>query len=357
MDFIPKTSRAARHIRAVHPVWMDVRNGNVYPVFDALQGTGRNGRFTYPDQAVNPYGGGQPLNLFKLPRSGVLIATAGHLHPGGLYDDLYVTRPGFSATAQAARVKTCRASGSKACPSVQGDTAHLFRSRAHYYEPAGAVSWDVSMTATLPNWKVKVRKGDILKVSTTYDTSRASWYEGMGIMVVFMADGGSGRDPFKTKVDYPGKLTHGHLPENNNHGGDPAFGLPDALHLADGPFAGSPVGIKDFIYAQGDLNGTGSAGLPPVIHQGQSLTFVSGDAGRGIYHTITACRAPCNRSTGVAYPLANGPVTFDSGELGTGGPPTVGRIRWSTPSALPVGTYTYFCRIHPFMRGAFRVVQ
>jgi hypothetical protein len=356
IDFIPKTSPAARHMRAVHPVWMDVRNGNVYPVFDALQGTGRNGRFTYPDQAVNPYGGGPALNLVKLPRSGVLIATAGHLHPGGLYDDLYLTRPGFSGSAGAARVASCRPSRKRGCPSVRGDTVHLFRSRAHYFEPAGAVSWDVSMTATLPSWKVKVRKGDILKVSTTYDTSRASWYEGMGIMVVFMADSGPGRDPFKIKVDYPGKLTHGHLPENNNHGGG-AFGLPDALHLSDGPFAGNPIGIKDFIYGQGDLNATGSAGLPPVIHEGQSLSFVSGDAGRDIYHTITACKAPCNRATGVAYPLANGPVTFDSGELGTGGPPTANRIRWTTPSNLPVGTYTYFCRIHPFMRGAFRVVQ
>jgi len=26
-----------------------------------------------------------------------------------------------------------------------------------------------------------------------------------------------------------------------------------------------------------------------------------------------------------------------------------------TPQDLPSGTYTYFCRIHPFMRGAFRV--
>jgi plastocyanin len=46
---------------------------------------------------------------------------------------------------------------------------------------------------------------------------------------------------------------------------------------------------------------------------------------------------------------------FDSGELGDKGPPTAGRLTWSTPSDLPDGTYTYFCRIHPFMRGAFRV--
>ena len=38
----------------------------------------------------------------------------------------------------------------------------VFRSRAHYYEPAGAVSWDVSMTATPPNWRVAVKKGDVL---------------------------------------------------------------------------------------------------------------------------------------------------------------------------------------------------
>ena len=33
------------------------------------------------------------------------------------------------------------------------------------------------------------------------------------------------------------------------------------------------------------------------------------------------------------------------------------RRTWQTPKNLPVGTYTYFCRIHPFMRGAFRVKQ
>ena len=30
--------------------------------------------------------------------------------------------------------------------------------------------------------------------------------------------------------------------------------------------------------------------------------------------------------------------------------------KWKTPTNLGPGTYTYFCRIHPFMRGAFRVV-
>ena len=31
----------------------------------------------------------------------------------------------------------------------------------------------------------------------------------------------TGRDPFKTAVDTQGVLTHGHLHENDNHGGEP----------------------------------------------------------------------------------------------------------------------------------------
>ena len=54
--------------------------------------------------------------------------------------------------------------------------------------------------------------------------------------------------------------------------------------------------------------------------------------------------------------MANGKIVFDSGELGTGGVPASGSVTWSTPTNLPPGTYTYWCRIHPFMRGAFRVV-
>jgi hypothetical protein len=34
----------------------------------------------------------------------------------------------------------------------------------------------------------------------------------------------------------------------------------------------------------------------------------------------------------------------------------IGRAAWKTPKDLKAGLYTYYCRIHPFMRGAFRVV-
>ncbi len=119
---------------------------------------------------------------------------------------------------------------------------------------------------------------------------------------------------------------------------------------------GFTIPISDFVYGRGDMSNSDSV---PTISQGQSLTFKNLDAplGNGIWHTVTACKAPCDGATGVAYPLANAKIQFDSGELGAVGPPTAGTVSWSTPKDLPPGTYTYFCRIHPGMRGAFRVVK
>jgi plastocyanin len=184
----------------------------------------------------------------------------------------------------------------------------------------------------------------------------------MGIMVLWYADGTrpEARNPFTQGVDTTGLLTHGHLPENDNHGGDP-FPLPDASNLANGFRTGS-VSIKDFVYGRGDLNGTGKAGRPPVVQKGKSITFTNLDAtqdipySKAVWHTITSCKRPCNRSTGVAYPLADGNAKFDSKQLGYG-TPAANTIKWSTPKGLAAGTYTYFCRVHPFMRGAFRVVR
>jgi plastocyanin len=329
VDFIPATAPAAKTMQNARPIWMDVQNGEIYPVYDALKGMGKNGRYTYPTQAKNPYAPGQHKNWWTVDQDGTLVATAGHLHPGGLHTDLYDTRA--------------------------GKTAHLFRSDAHYFEPAGAVSWDVSMTATKPNWKVNVHKGDVMSITSTYDVSHASWYEVMGIMVVFMADGQHGTNPFTHKVDQPGTLTHGHLPENRHHGGNKTS-MPSPLDLPVGGIGGT-VDIAHFIYGRGSLN-TQSA--IPRVRRGKSLTFKNLDNDglpAAAWHTITACKSPCNRGTGIAYPIANGNVQFDSGQLGTGGPPTSGQLTWKTPENLPVGTYTYFCRVHPFMRGAFRVIQ
>jgi plastocyanin len=322
VDFVPATSPAAATMKDVHPLWLDVQNGSIYPVFDVLKGSGVDGRYTYPDDDPSA----PRLNTYTLPEDGVLVKTFGHLHPGGLYDTFTVTR---------------------------GDqTKKVFTSKAKYYEPAGAVSWDVSMTTTPNDWAVAVKAGDTLGISSTYDSSRASWYESMGLGVVWMYDGPGGTDPFSGKIDQQGVLTHGHLPENDNHGGAPTS-LADPTKIGSGPLVNA-VDIGSFEYGSGDLSAKGKI---PTVTAGQSITFDNLDGpDQSVWHSITSCKAPCTKSTGVAYPLADAPVQFDSGQLGIGGPPTVGRDTWSTPTDLTPGTYTYFCRIHPFMRGAFRVV-
>jgi hypothetical protein len=361
IDFIPATAPQAEGIRQVRPIWMDVQNGKVYPVFDVPKGAGSDGTFTYPTQAPRTYASdGVVRNEWTVDRDGVLVATAGHLHPGGLHTDLWVERAGATAKKVSCASKR-RAAAKRRCianrPSVRGDKAHLFRSDAKYFEPAGAVSWDVAMTATPADWRVKLHKGDTLSTTATYDSKRAAWYESMGIMVAYMADDGPGEDPFAKRVDWPGKVTHGHLDENRNHGGKRVV-YPDPRKLPDGVFAPGGIDIRGFTYQYGDLALPGERGRPPVVRRGQSLLYTLSpeDDGQEIYHSLTSCKLPCNRDTGIAYPLADGKFQFDSGQLGTKQiPPATGKTEYRTPSNLPTGTYSYFCRIHPTMRGAFRV--
>jgi plastocyanin len=352
VDFVPADSPDAASIKPVRTKWLDVAgNPSLYPVFDTLRGRGQGGRYTFPDQApaadLKPCtGNGRPpeshgclgsAQTWTPGHNVTLIASAGHLHPGGLDTQLRATRGGQTNT--------------------------LFTSTAHYYEPAGAVSWDVSMGATPgPFWRVKVQAGDKLSVHATYDTQRADWYEVMGIMPVVVYDGTDvpgAKDALAPDIPQTEILTHGHLSENDNHGGSPT-GAPDPLSLWSAPAPNNTVGIQSFAF-QG-VPGTGPS--VPTIEPGQTLTFRNHDAVPSVnaFHTITACKAPCTGSTGIAYPIADGPVTFDSGELGFNGndnafgnAPAADRDTWQTPQDLPSGTYTYFCRIHPFMRGAFRV--
>jgi plastocyanin len=333
IDFVPANSPLGQSLRPARPVWMDVQNGSAYPVFDVLRRSGRGGRYTYPDQAIVPYGAGAPLNQWTVDRSTTLIAAAGHLHPGGLYDDLRVAR--------------------------DADSRLVFRSEARYFGNRPPVSWDLAMTATPPSWRVQLRAGDRLSVHATYDTTRASWYESMGIMMLWVADDAAGPDALAAGGPVSGAVTHGRLAENGNRGGTNT-GIPDPARLPNGRAPGGRVSIGGFLYRFGDLHGFGAARNPPTIRAGQRLTYVNQDAPADVFHTVTACRAPCNRSTGIAFPLANGAPLFDSGQLGFGPrgfTAAANRDTWSTPVRLTPGTYTFYCRVHPFMRGAFRIVR
>jgi hypothetical protein len=357
IDFVPADTPTAAQIKPVHPIWMDVEDHHIYPVFDVLRHSGTAGKYTFPDMANDPYGAGPPLNEFTVDHPGTLIGTAGHVHPGGLYDDLELVRAGASPGRHTIR------------GSVP-NSVRLFRSMAHYFDPRGPISWDMAMTATAHDWRPAVQPGDVLRVSSTYETKRAGWYESMGIMVVWEAwDDTTGVDPFSHRLDERGHVTHGHLAENNHHGGTPWLKVnPTKLRSC----RRQKVLIAAFRFLPGDLSSGGKGRCVPTVPRGHVLTFLNQDASpdstfgnllnpspfylQSIFHSITSCRYPCTADTGISYPLANGTGRYDSGQLGIG-TPAVGRLDWSTPTNLRPGTYTFFCRIHPFMRGVFRVIR
>jgi len=385
-------------------------------------GGGRDGTLTFPDDALaNPYETrsepNRKLNEWTVDRDGYLVWTAGHVHSGGLWTDLKLIRQGAryagpkcgtkadrlrklrrrvavvnrkierlrSSGASNSRInrlgrkrirliaaetraednwKTCRANR----PQVLGNKVRLFRSNAKYFKrkgrEIGPISWDMAMFNSADDWQPQLRKGDRLQVNTTYETKRGSWYESMGINFVFMADCASedrtcGQNPYRIRQDTRKVLNHGPYPENRFHGGE---AVPDALdpRKLTASEADGPLLIGDWTYQSSDFR----LGQVAAVRQGEQLTFdmAQGDVNEEIWHSLTSCKAPCNRKTGISYPIPDGEFRFDSGQLGTGNrgltpsAGTTGELSWKTPADMPTGTYTFFCRIHPDMRGAVKVL-
>jgi plastocyanin len=375
IDWVPAPDPAMKNLNVR---WMDVAGApQVYPVFDAERGfdTNGDGLYTFPDEVpTDPSAPGYEERA-KISESGTwtvppagrnLIFGAGHLHPGGLYVDLKVARDGADAG------------------TVDGDdpseVRQLFRSDAEYYEPAGAVSWDVSMEATRPSWRIALQGGDTVSINATYDVSKASWYESMGIMplAVSNASDPAAADPFDDPEAFNamaaegGVVTHGHLPENLDKKARNNLKLPDPRDLRTRGKKVPPGGIdiNSFVYSKGGYSAVRKAPTrlmrPPSVKPGSTVTFNNLDAFPGtpdseqVWHSITSCKAPCNKGSGIGYPLAAGPIKFDSGQLGFGtflsaGVTTQTNTYTTPPLTKPGKTYTYFCRIHPFMRGSIRV--
>jgi len=250
----------------------------------------------------------------------------------------------------------------------------VFRSGAEYFDPerrqgrkGRPVSWDMGMYNTAPEFGAQLEAGDVLETSTTYETKIGSWFESMGIHISYMADGQGedAEDPFETRLDNVSELNHGPLPENVIHGGKPVRGAVDPARLPNGPSPSRELLIQGYTFGGGDFFQLPREvrGRPLVVERGKSLRFRlpkdGADWNKELWHSLTACKAPCNRSTGIAYPLPDGEPMFDSGQLGEASIRTGanGEEVWETPKNLPVGTHTFYCRIHPLMRGAVRVVK
>jgi hypothetical protein len=238
----------------------------------------------------------------------------------------------------------------------------------------------------LPKWGVRVEPGDRLRSNATYDTTLASTYENMGIVVALIAPDWNGEpsapglDPFTAPKDTSndcasgglqagtptlcdqGQVTHGHYKENGNHSGPSG-----TWNAPRGPET-NEVGIANFLYAPGDLSTISMTGVP-AVKLGSTLNFTNFE-GAQIFHTVTSCAFPCKGTTGAAYPLSDGqtsagrPLDFDSSVLGVGAPeigPAKQELRWGLPITQEEGyqpgeIVTYFCRVHPSMRGGFEVI-
>jgi plastocyanin len=329
-------------VKPVVPVWFDTVSQNeglskaIYPVYDPK----RDGR-------------GYPAT-FKAGQNAELVWVGGHVHPGGLKDEL-TARP---------------------CPGDPPGDKLLFRSEAVLNtapppddQPPGSNfgSWDYRMTVSPDNWRYTVRAGDELKVTGYYDTAHP-WYEAMAIMFAWAhpltADEAVASPSLCGSPPTTGVVTA--LPDGFN---PPHLG--GTGEMTRGPSVTPPATTAQIAIAGGNYYPSGGKASPAGVHSRgptdppDTVTFTNYDASASIFHTVTSCANPCNGDTGQNYPLATWPSANDlgdSGQLGYGPPSATAATQKSTwsftvPSGLPLGTlFTFFCRIHPDMRGSLEVV-
>jgi plastocyanin len=435
IDFVDQASAQKDGIVEAKPLWLDVQRQAIYkgapstganPVFNVQRGFGHVDPMTHhhvckwPDENCanfDVYGHKSPqqgvseqqlhANIagadYKVTpdMAGTIIGIGGHLHPGGIRDEVSLVRHGV----QKPIFDSEAVNWSHKNPRLAGGPP---------------TSWDFSMTVTgAPlDWKVKVKAGDIIRLNAVYDNQISSWYENMGIVVGYIAPkdphGAPGVDVFNDHVRivngapakarlpkgpfvfnyrpstcHPsltgphkvlclhGQVTHGSLRENQDTSPACTKQTCPPLTKKAGQMA-TDIYAAGFTYGQADQGVIGATGIPEV-KRGTAVRFWNLDSSMQVWHTFTACRYPCSGPTSVNYPVADGGngsasdhMNFESMEVGYGMlfDPAKSQLGGSEPydqqwmqngvewSFTPThdGVYTFFCRIHPGMRGAFKVV-
>jgi plastocyanin len=435
IDYVDKAAGDKLGIDPVKPLWLDVQRQPVYkgapstganPVFNVQRGFGHVDPMTHtrvcrwPDENCanfDVYGHRTPQQgvtekqvhaniagadyVVSKDMAGTIIGLGGHLHPGGIRDEVSVVRHGVTK------------------PIFDSDAVYW---NYHNSARAGAPpeSWDFSMTVTgAPlGWKVKVKPGDTIRLNAVYDSQLSSWYENMGIVVGYVAPkdthGPPGVDVFDKHVRivngvadsallpkgpfvfhyrpplcHPsltgavktlclhGQVTHPARKESGD-------AVPPCTRTSCPPLTHKVGGVVTDIYAVNFTYGAADLGVAdvsgiPQVKRGSTVRFWNLDEAMNVWHTFTACRAPCDGPMGINYPVADGgngsphdPMNFESMEVGYGVlfDPTKSQLGGSSPydqqwlqnglvwSFRPTrdGVFTFYCRVHPGMRGAFKVV-
>ncbi len=285
------------------------------------------------------------------PRDGTIIGTGGHLHPGGT--DVIMENYGSKENPCA---PDARSRG-------YGGTLLLHSDVINRNAP---FSEDYQTEVTHPAWRAPLHKGDRIRISGNYSNKKWAWYTAM-IHAGFYFDYeqkpigrckpyvvGKARRTVRDPTEGVPNRAWGH----KDHFCGVRWGQEPCEKAEKPPPAtafvnSNQVDIVNFQYVPGDRSASTGTQIPSV-KRGEKITFFNADQAANIRHSVTTCPWPCNGRYVANYPHADG--AWDSGTLGydviDGGSPNPVA---ETPPDLAPGLYTYFCRIHPWMRGAFRI--
>jgi polyvinyl alcohol dehydrogenase (cytochrome) len=329
-----------------HRPWHDLQGMLMGRTYDVPRNPNGDGHYLLSRDAHHPV-------TWTSPVDGTLVGIGGHLHPGGEW--LNVTNQG---------------SESNPCPTTPGNTVPgtlmIHEGVIPHIPAAGDFSEDYQTETTHPAWRAPIHKGDRIVLDSSYENRDHAWY------VVMTHEGFY----FDTHQAPQGRCKPYMVGGWAKRWKNPTKGVPNrrwrmdeamcgivGYPPCDHPDTGSPptpvhtneINISNFTYQPGDRAASGLLNVIPWIRQGEKITFVNEDWALGIRHSATSCAWPCNGRYVSNYPLADG--RFDSGILGwdpisEGNPTGVS----TSPADLAPGKYAYFCRIHPWMRGAFEVV-
>lgn len=297
--------------------------------------------------------------IWAATEDGTMIVATGHMHPGAR--EIVVSNLG---------------SAEKPCPDegdgLEGTTVARIRgiTRNGVFP-----SEDFQVGVTKPGWRLKVRKGDRISINAVYDATNYGFVDAM--------DGlGHWVDPLEAPapdettcdanlIDDPGADAQAvtETIQNRAWHGDatPTCGRCDDVAAPLPPLGQhtTVVQIGGFLYTPGDLATASTTGAP-WVRKGEQITFVNADWGALVRHTATSCASPCNGAYVANYPNWDG--LFDSGVLGDAGVPGIPMTQGTVSTRkqpqgtidttnLAPGHYPYYCRLHPWMRGSFYVVD
>ena len=230
--------------------------------------------------------------LDRRPTDGALVGAAGHLHPGGLWTDLKLTRDGPHDPPVPLQGGVLRAGGRGLLGRL--DDRHAARlARA-------------------------VRKGDVMCVSGTYDTpARVAVRVAMAIMPAMFDPGGTGGDPFTIRRGRRGRRSRTATCGRTTTTAAASPASPTRAGCSRGPSARTVPSRSAFVYGQGDL---ATAARPPGGPAGRRADVREPRPGASHVPHDHRVQGAVQRSTGIASrsPTARSSSTPASSASGRG---------------------------------------